>query len=376
MDVEERVFDDDEKQRAWLEGCRREEAISGLLERHGDKRLSIKDVDEVAWELGVSRATLYRLIAAFRANRTVSSVEPRRRGRRKNAFVLDHRREKLISLAVREIYLKPERPTMTYLIEQVRARCARAELPLPDRRTIKARVDRIDRRVVALKRKDGKGVKATKAIPGQYVASRPLETVQIDHTEVDLFLVDETTREAMSVRPWLTLAIDVCTRMVVGFHLSMDKPSRVSIGLCMLNAVYEKSAWLKENAIDRVGRRRGYRKRFRRRWRRFQKPGVLVGVPGGGDKTHLATRRRAALRRSHRAADRHDHGARAFLSGTTFPNPAARQDNDPAPFLGDDVPRVRMRPGLGNRRAGQLKDTARFGVRRLRLWTNTKRRSR
>ena len=62
--------------------------------------------------------------------------------------------------------------------------------------------------------------------------------------------MDETTREAMSVRPWLTLAIDVCTRMVVGFHLSMDRPSRVSIGLCMLNAVYEKSAWLKENAID------------------------------------------------------------------------------------------------------------------------------
>ena len=100
MDVEERVFDDDEKQRAWLEGCRREEAISSLLERHGDKRLSIKDVDEVAWELGVSRATLYRLIAAFRAKRTVSSVEPRTRGRRKNAFVLDHRREKLISLAI------------------------------------------------------------------------------------------------------------------------------------------------------------------------------------------------------------------------------------------------------------------------------------
>ena len=89
MDVEERVFDDDEKQRAWLEGCRREEAISGLLERHGDKRLSMTDVDEVAWELGVSRSTLYRLIAAYRAKGTVSSVEPRSRGRRKNTFVLD-----------------------------------------------------------------------------------------------------------------------------------------------------------------------------------------------------------------------------------------------------------------------------------------------
>lgn len=48
---------------------------------------------------------------------------------------------------------------MTYLIEQVRARCARAGLPL--------------------------------AVPGEYTASRPLEIVQIDHTEVDLFLVDE-----------------------------------------------------------------------------------------------------------------------------------------------------------------------------------------
>ena len=249
-DDDERVFDEDGKQRAWLEGCRREEAISGLLKRHGDKRLSIADVDEVAWELGVSRATLYRLIVAFRAKRTVTSLEPRSRGRRKNAFVLDRKREKLISLAIREIYLRPERPTMTYLIEQVRARCKRAELPPPDRRTIKARVDRIDRRVVALKRKDSKGAKATKAAPGQYVASRPLEVVQIDHTEVDLFLVDETTRKAMTARPWLTLAIDVFTRMVVGFHLSMDKPSRVSIGLCMLNAVYDKSAWLKENEVD------------------------------------------------------------------------------------------------------------------------------
>jgi putative transposase len=74
--------------------------------------------------------------------------------------------------------------------------------------------------------------------------------VQIDHTEVDLFLVDETTRKAMTARPWLTLAIDVFTRMVVGFHLSMDKPFQVSIGLCMLNAVYDKSPWLKENGIE------------------------------------------------------------------------------------------------------------------------------
>lgn len=138
-------------------------------------------------------------------------------GRGKDTLVLDAKREKLIAATIHEIYLKPERPTMTYLIEQVRARCAQKGLPLLDRRTIKARVDRIDRRTVAIRRKDLKGVKATKAVPGQYVASRPLEVVQIDHTEVDVFLVDEKTRETMKKRLWLTLAIDVFTRMVVGF---------------------------------------------------------------------------------------------------------------------------------------------------------------
>ena len=250
MGGEDDVAEDDEAHRRREEGCRREEAIRGLLKRHDDKRLTIGAVEEIAQELGVSRSTMYRLITAYRAKGTVSSVEPRAQGRRKDTLVLDAKREKLIASTIHEIYLKPERPTMTYLIEQVRARCAQKGLPLPDRRTIKARVDRIDRRTVALKRKDAKGVKATKAVPGQYVTSRPLEVVQIDHTEVDVFLVDETTRKTMDKRPWLTLAIDVFTRMVVGFHLSMDKPSRVSLGLCMLNAVYDKSAWLTEREID------------------------------------------------------------------------------------------------------------------------------
>jgi hypothetical protein len=84
---------------------------------------------------------MYRLIMAYRAKGTVSSVEPQAMGRRKDAFVLDAKRERLIASAIHEIYLKPERPTLTFLIEQVRARCAQKNLPPPDRRTIKARVD-------------------------------------------------------------------------------------------------------------------------------------------------------------------------------------------------------------------------------------------
>ena len=108
---EEDVPGDGQARRRREEGCRREQAIRGLLKRQGDKRLRIVEVEAVAWELGVSRSTMYRLIIAYRAKGTVSSVEPRAMGRRKDAFALDAKRERLIASAIHEIYLKPERPT-------------------------------------------------------------------------------------------------------------------------------------------------------------------------------------------------------------------------------------------------------------------------
>jgi putative transposase len=333
MGDEDEVPEDEGAGHRREEGYRREEAIRSLLKRHDDNRLTIGAVDEIAHELGVSRSTMYRLITAYRAKGTVSSVEPRTLGRRKDTLVLDAKRETLIAATIHEIYLKPERPTMTYLVEQVRARCARKGLRLPDRRTVKVRVDRIDRRTVALKRKDLKGVKTTEAVPGKYVVSRPLEVVQIDHTEVDVFLVDETTRKAMDKRPWLTLAIDVFTRMVVGFHLSMDKPSRVSLGLCMLNAVYDKSSWLKEREIDATWPAAGLPEAvhvdngadFRSRafsWA-CREEGIKVifrppGAPHYGG--HIERLIGTMMGRVH------------LYPGSTFSNPVARQGNKPNRF--------------------------------------------
>jgi hypothetical protein len=44
--------------------------------------------------------------------------------------------------------------------------------------------------------------------------TRPLEIVQIDHTLVDIMVVDEVQRESMR-RPWVTVAFDVATRVVL-----------------------------------------------------------------------------------------------------------------------------------------------------------------
>jgi putative transposase len=85
--------------------------------------------------------------------------------------------------------------------------------------------------------------------PGQFVADRPNAVWQIDHTIVDIVVVDEQYRRPIG-RPVLTIAIDVCTRMVAGFHIALEAPSSVSVGLCLLHAVYDKTAWLSERGID------------------------------------------------------------------------------------------------------------------------------
>lgn len=232
----------------WEEACRREDAIRDLLRRHPE-RLTHAAVDDVAGRLGMSRASLYRLIRRFRAGSTVTALMPSPEGRPKGLRLLDAKREAVIRQAVNEFYLKPTKPPFARLVHEVRVRCHQESLEPPNWRTIRRRMIEIDPRTRAKRRGDAAVLKATEATPGSYTASKPLEVVQIDHTKVDVIVLDDETGEPRG-RPWLTLAMDVFTRMVTGFHLSMDAPSRLSISLCLLHATYDKTAWLREREID------------------------------------------------------------------------------------------------------------------------------
>jgi putative transposase len=83
------------------------------------------------------------------------------------------------------------------------------------------------------------------AFPG---ADWPLAVVQIDHTPVDLILVDDVSRRPVG-RPWITLAIDVFSRMVAGFYVSFDPPGAMAVGLCLAHAILPKDTWLTQHNI-------------------------------------------------------------------------------------------------------------------------------
>jgi putative transposase len=76
-----------------------------------------------------------------------------------------------------------------------------------------------------------------------------MDLLQIDHTLVDVIVVDQQKRLPIG-RPWLTLAIDVRTRMVAGFHVSLWSPSTISLSLALSQAVLPKTSWLADRELQ------------------------------------------------------------------------------------------------------------------------------
>ena len=242
------LLPDDIDEALWEEACRRADAIRGFL-KHNPGRASAAGMADLSKELGLSTASAYRLVNLFRKGGTVMSLLDRKQGRPVGHRTLPPELEAIIREAIRKYYLQRTRPTVSQLMRDIHADCDVAGLKPPHRRTIEARVKEIDLRKRAKRRGEKEIEKATTAVPGIFKASCPLEVVQIDHTKADIFVVDEETRKPLG-RPWLTLAMDVHTRMVTGFYLTMDAPSRLSTSLCLLHSVYDKTAWLKEREIE------------------------------------------------------------------------------------------------------------------------------
>lgn len=65
---------------------------------------------------------------------------------------------------------------------------------------------------------------------------RPWERAHLDHTQIDLWLVDSETGLPLG-RPWLTLLLDAYSRRVLAFWLTFDEPSYRSLMMVLRRCV-------------------------------------------------------------------------------------------------------------------------------------------
>jgi putative transposase len=159
--------------------------------------------------------------------------------------------EAVVASQIGSYFAGSQRPSKQALFEAIRHECGRRGLKPPGNETVRRRLKAVDPVSIAARRQGRKAARDQYGAAKEPFApsTRPLGLVQIDHTRVDLIVVDEAYREPIG-RPWLTLAIDVFSRIVVGCYVTLEAPSSLSVALCLAHVVGNKREWLGQMGID------------------------------------------------------------------------------------------------------------------------------
>lgn len=237
----EHVEDDD-----WNTAQQRLDIIRPLL---GRRRTRV-EVEARAAEFEFNAATLYVWIAAYEEAGRLTALIPRKRSD-KGSVRLAPEVEAVIAASIEDVYLNRQRKSVTKVCEAVRERCLNAGLAPPHPNTVRNRIGAMSESFTMRRRQGAKEADQVFApIEGQFPgADWPLAFVQIDHTKLDIILVDDVQRRPIG-RPWITLAIDVFSRMVAGFYVSFDPPGAMAAGLCLAHAILPKEQWLSKHGIE------------------------------------------------------------------------------------------------------------------------------
>lgn len=198
-------------------------------------------IGDAAWELGLAKSHTWSLYRRFKENDARSvALLPGRRGPTPGTTRLVRAVEHIINASLTRYYLVPERPSFLRIWDEIRKECDAKGFQPPTRRTVKRRLDAMNQREVVAKRYGAdEASQQFAARPGSLDVVAPLSVVQIDHTKADVILVDHVDRQPLA-RPYLTMAIDVATRMVLGVYVSFDEPSVLSVALCLDHCVRPK----------------------------------------------------------------------------------------------------------------------------------------
>lgn len=232
----------------WSVAQKRFEALRPMIDHPIRSRT---EVEKLAKAAGVHVATYYKWLAAYHDAGHVAALVPRKRGAAKGQKHLAADQELVISSVVEDMYLKKQRHSPKEVVDEVLLRCKRAKITAPAPSTIRRRLRELSPAMTLRRRgfKD-KARDVYEPIRGSFPGAEfPLSVVQIDHTPLDVIVLDEVHRKPIG-RPWLTLAIDVYSRMIVGLYVTLDKPSATSVAMCISHAMTPKSEYLAALGVE------------------------------------------------------------------------------------------------------------------------------
>lgn len=170
-----------------------------------------------------------------------------RKGNRKSRY--DAEVIEIAQDCIDRIYMQRERKTIEDTTEEAvvmvtrenKQRTKHDQLSLPTRRVIKRLIDLIpafDRCAARYGRLAANRIYRSKM--RHLVTKKPLESAEIDHTKLDLFVIDDDSHIPLG-RPWLTICIDSHTRCILGIYIGFEPPSFLTVGKCLKHAFLPKT---------------------------------------------------------------------------------------------------------------------------------------
>lgn len=227
---------------AWERARRRAEIIGPLAQ---SEPVGHAAADAAAQALGLSRRQVYALIRRARQGAGVlTDFASGQSSGGKGKGRLPEPVERIIRELLQKRFLTKQKRSLAAFHREVVQACKAQKLRVPTRNTVALRIDSLDPLKTVRRREGQDASRELQGVGGIPPAiSEPLEQVQIDHTVIDLIVVDAHDRQPIG-RPYLTLAIDVFTRCVLGMVVTLEAPSAVSVGLCLAHVACDKRPWL------------------------------------------------------------------------------------------------------------------------------------
>jgi putative transposase len=229
----------------WRLALERQPELRSLIEAPHRSRA---DVQAAAARLGLHPSTLYRLLRRFAVEQTAEAITGEARGWRPGRSRLPSSIEAVIDAAIEDFYLTRQSPSLAALHREIELRCRAEGLAAPAMSTLRRRARKLSRKAVAGRREGTGAAEAQTMRPGALLVDRPNALWQIDHSPADVVIVDVETRTPIG-RPWVTLVIDVASRVIAGLHVSLEDPSVISVGMALRHAILDKADALREREV-------------------------------------------------------------------------------------------------------------------------------
>jgi putative transposase len=196
-----------------------------------------------------SRASLERWLARFiESGSDIRALVPHVAGRaRKGERRVDQEVEAVLQAVLQECQTHPQHRTIqdVYLTvvnriaEENRTRPDHCPLAPPSFATIRRRIHHMGTQAILRRSRSRAEQQADESVQASLSLQRILERAEIDHTLLDLFLVDEDDRLPIG-RPTLSCVVDVYSGFPLGIWVSFVPPSYASVMHCLRHAILPK----------------------------------------------------------------------------------------------------------------------------------------